>query len=350
MELGSFQHLAGLFEAGLSNAVSELNPERAFIAYRSRSSDVTEFPTPYATHGFAMAGLYTNEDISTEVIRKTCVEGLSQLIVDAISAPGLTDRTSVILSGLRSVLTVPLRHSNGLTLGMIYLDNRIKAGAFKKNHQLLLTDLADLIVAEISQVENCMKARPNVSSTDASLLEVKERALLLAEKGSYTEGLSSVEQWICGRGESEDVGLAYAVKGRILQKMGQMKSALESVAVAVYILGNASNNRTEHYPIVLNNLAGLHVALGNLQRAHGLFTASASYWARLAKLESRHYGGLAATQYNLGKLHEQLEAHKVARDWFEQALVSSQEAFGVEHPKTVKIQESLQACIANSKT
>jgi tetratricopeptide (TPR) repeat protein len=289
-----------------------------------------------------MAGLYVNEDISTEVIRQTLREGKSQLIVDAISAPGLTNRNSVILSGLRSVLTVPLKHSNGLILGLLYADNRVKAGAFKRNHQELLRGVAQRLVAELPKVEARIKETPSYSPSTSDLEEVRQKALALAAKGSFTEGLSTVEQWIAGRPESHDLGIAYGVKGRILQQMGQMSPALESVAVAVYILGQRSTTNNEHYALMLNNLAGLHVALDNHHRAHGLLTASASYWARLANSDSRHYPGLTATQYNLGKLHQELGSPKDARLWFEQALASSRKAFGENHPKTAKIQSCLE--------
>lgn len=343
MELISFQHLAGLFEAGLTNAVGELRPERAFVAYRGRVSDASEFPTPYATHGFAMSGLYLNEDISTEVIRNTLREGKSQLIVDAISTPGLTNRTSVIISGLRSVLTVPLRHSNGLILGLFYLDNRVKTGAFKQPHEQLLSVLAEDLVTQLAEVEQRMKDRPNQIFHQGSLSEVRQKALGLADKGHYTEGLSTVEQWISGRDEDDELGMAYGIRGRILQQMGQMKSALESVAVAVYILGNSGGQTNEHYALMLNNLAGLHVTLGNLHRAHGLFVASASYWNRLVRSDSRHYAGLAGTQYNLGKLHQELDDQTHAKEWFGKALVSSREVYGDDHPRTLKIQECLSA-------
>lgn len=343
MQLKDCQHLAGLFEAGLTEAVSKLNPERAFVAYRGRKNDSADEPTPYATHGFSMAGLYVDEDISTEVIRQTLREGKSQLIMDAIKAPGLTNRTSVIISGLRSVLSVPMRHSNGLTLGLFYLDNRVKAGAFKKGHEEILKETADAIVAGLGPVEQKMRDRRTTISTDASLSEIRQITLTAAEKGEFTKGLATVEQWIQGREESDELGLAYGIRGRILQQMGQIKSALESVAIAVYILGNgksASNN--ENYALMLNNLAGIHVELSNLRRAHGLLTASASYWTKLSNSDPRHFGGLAATQYNLGRLHEgQADSPQGAIDWYEKALASSEQAFGAEHPRTLKIKQSL---------
>ncbi len=344
MQLTDFQHLAGLFEAGLTIAVGELNPERAFVAYRGRKSESADEPTPYATHGFSMAGLYVDEDISTEVIRQTLREGKSQLIMDAIRTPGLTNRTSVIISGLRSVLSVPMRHSNGLTLGLIYVDNRVKAGAFKQEHEAILTSVADDIVQSLSTVEQRMRDRSGEVTSQLSLSEVRQITLAAAERGEFTKGLSTVEQWIQGREESDELGLAYGVRGRILQQMGHLQSALESVAVAVYILGNgrsATNN--ENYALMLNNLAGIHVVLENFARAHGLFTASAAYWTKLANSDAKHFGGLAATQYNLGRLHQRSNSNETAVGWYEKALASSQQAFGYDHPRTLKIKQSLDS-------
>lgn len=344
MQFSPFSHLAGLFEVSLTEAVNQLKPERAFIAYRRRDQPVSEPPTAYATHGFEMAGLFVDEDISMELVRTTLHEGKPQLIVDAISTPGLTNRTSVIISGLRSVLTVPIRLSNGMSVGLYYLDNRVVTGAFKKPHEQRLSELVEDTLAHVSLVEQKMKDAPTEICLHEPLAEVKQQALMLAEKGHYTEGLARIEQWIRGREESVDLGLAYGVRGRILQQMGQPDSALESVAIAVYMLGNrTASANCEHYPLVLNNLAGLHVEQGNSRRAHGLFEAAEGVWNRLCRSDSRHLSGLAATQYNLGKLFLQMPDEKEAGRWFQKALDTSGRAFGPEHPRTTKIRKALEA-------
>lgn len=341
MELDSFGHLAALFEAGLTNAVSELKPERAFVAYRGRSAEHAEFPTPYATHGFSMAGLYVNEDISTKVIDQTLREGKSQLIVDAVSTPGLTNRTSVIISGLRSILSVPLRHPSGLTLGLLYVDNRVKIGAFKKPHEEILTETARQLVERLGPVEQKMKAHGSVPSCHDPLEKIKSEALELTEQGRFTQALGTVESYIFGRHGGEDLGLAYGVKSHILQQMGQSMSALEAAAISVFLLGQTASGRSEHYALMLNNLAGLHVEMEHLHRAHGLFTASETYWRRLANYDDKHAAGLCATQYNLGKLHVKLDQPEDAVRWFEQAVVVCQDAFGEDHPRTLKVREAL---------
>ncbi|MFA5508430.1 MAG: tetratricopeptide repeat protein [Vulcanimicrobiota bacterium] len=339
--LGTYDHLAALFEAGLSSAVAEVKPERAFVAYRGRTADHLEYPTPYATHGFSMAGLYVNEDISTKVIEETLREGKSLLIVDAVSTPGLTNRTSVILSGLRSILTVPLRHPNGLTLGLLYVDNRIKIGAFEDRHRDVLTRAASELVEKLGPVERKMKEAGREPTCHEPFEKIKTEALSLAEQGRYTQALGVVESYLFGRHEGEDPGQAYGVKSRILQQMGQLDSAMQAAAISVFLLGQKASGRNEHYALMLNNLAGLHVEMENLVRAHGLLVASQSYWTRLANYDSRHAGGLCATKYNLGKLHAQMGNPEEAKRWFDQALLASRETYGEDHPRTQKIAETL---------
>jgi len=46
----------------------------------------------------------------------------------------------------------------------------------------------------------------------------------------------------------------------------------------------------------------------------------------------------------LGKLHQELKQATAARDWFEKALENSEQAFGADHPKTLKIRDCLESC------
>ena len=123
-------HLPELFELGITQLVEELRPERVFLSYRSKDEDAVEFPRAYAAQGLSLANLYTAEDLSTEIVRQAIREGKSEVIMDAMASPNLTNRNSVILSGLRSVMVLPLKHESGLVVGLAYLDNRAKTAAF----------------------------------------------------------------------------------------------------------------------------------------------------------------------------------------------------------------------------
>lgn len=338
-----FQYPVTLLEMSLTEVVESFQPERAFVAYRPSKSNNGDFPKAYATHGFSMSGLYTDEDISSEVIRKTLRDGESQLIVDAISAPELTNRTSVIISGLRSILTVPLTHPSGLVIGLFYIDNRVKTGAFKKNDQESLSRIARGLVASLSDLRKRGDSKDKESSFDSrDFTIVRTETLSLTSSGRTSEALALITRWIRGREESEQVGIAYGLKSRMLQQLGAKQEAFEAASMALFIVGHLPRANKEHYALFLNNLASLHVELENHERARGLFTSSLAHLERLSVSDPKHFASLAANQHNLGKLNQKQNATEAARAWFTQALSSSSKAFGEEHPKTLKIQSSLE--------
>lgn len=65
------------------------------------------------------------------------------LLMDAGESDQFGGRTSVVLSGLRSVACAPYVGSSGEVLALIYVDNRVLTGAFSKDDAQRLQDLAD---------------------------------------------------------------------------------------------------------------------------------------------------------------------------------------------------------------
>jgi len=68
---------------------------------------------------------------SQTVIGRVWREGVSILTHNALEDPALAKSDSVINYALRSILCVPL-HIQGERVGVLYLDNRLKAGHFRK--------------------------------------------------------------------------------------------------------------------------------------------------------------------------------------------------------------------------
>src|SRR5579883_2854066 len=153
-DLRSARTLRELFERALSSLLTELNPERAFVAYKEK--DAQEF-TPQGTHGIDPQAIFVAGEISTELLNQVTRDRKPVCLVDAISHPGLANRTSVILSGLRSIVCAPLLHPSGLVVGLIYADNWLKAGAFNDDHLNFVTKLAnsvsELLVPILKQAE-----------------------------------------------------------------------------------------------------------------------------------------------------------------------------------------------------
>lgn len=79
--------------------------------------------------------------VSRSVIEKVALEGAPIMTFDAQTDSRFNMRQSVTLLGLRSVLCVPLIIKNTI-LGVIYVDNRLHAGAFSQSDLDLLSAIA----------------------------------------------------------------------------------------------------------------------------------------------------------------------------------------------------------------
>jgi tetratricopeptide (TPR) repeat protein len=341
MSLEQSRHICELFERGMQKLLAELRPERAFLAYREKSQTSAPFPTPYVVHGFSLANLFTTEDLSTEIVRNALASGEASLLADAMNAPHLNSRASVLISGLRSVLTVPLRHSSGLVLGLIYADSRVAAGAFHADQLEIAKSLGEKMVAPLSTVEKRMRNEASPVVLEMEFEDLKSKALALQKEQRGPEAIDLLEAWAKGRAPSTELGMAHGVRGRILEQSGKLEQALEALSASIWMLGRKATGPDERYSLMMNNLAGVQVTLGYFERAEGLLKSSLEHWRRLDLPGGRQLEGLAATSYNLGMLHQKRGQLAEAIPWMTRALEASEKAFGTEHPKSQKVRAAL---------
>ncbi len=327
----------------MEHLLTQLHPERAFIAYRSKTQANAPFPTPYVTHGFALANLFTTEDLSIEIVRNALSTGEAGLVVDALNAPGLNTRSSVMIAGLRSVLTVPLRHPSGLTLGLIYADSRARSGAFTPLQLEVTKQLGASLVDALPAVEKRQKEAESHIPTEDEWEVVKVRALELAKTDQAAEAVELLKSWSWGRPSSPELGMAHGVRGRILDQAGDLQSALEAFSFSVWMLASQAKGPDENVSLMMNNLAGVQVNRDNHERAIGLLTASYEQWSRLKLPNQRQFAGLAATSYNLGTLLQKKGETQKAIPWMTKALDASIQAFGEQHERVTQISNALES-------
>jgi phosphoserine phosphatase RsbU/P len=86
--------------------------------------------------------------VSLGVIDRVFSEGRPLLTSNAQSDDWLSERKSVMMLGLRSVLCVPLQRKGQIT-GIIYVDNRVQSGIFTSDDLDLLTSIAASAVVAI---------------------------------------------------------------------------------------------------------------------------------------------------------------------------------------------------------
>lgn len=117
----------------------QFNPERILIFYGYDQEDLL---VPQVGKGIDKSSVYTTGEISLGLLQEVLVGGQPQLLVDAMEDPKFTQRTSGVLSGIRSVICSPIMDADGNPMGLVYADHRIQKAAFKKDHLPWIENLA----------------------------------------------------------------------------------------------------------------------------------------------------------------------------------------------------------------
>jgi len=113
-----------------------LNAERGFLMFKHA---ITGELKVCGTYNISPELVTTTADVSQTIIQMVLDDKKPVLSVDAMKDPRFADRTSVVLSGLRSILCVPLL-IRGRVAGLIYFDNRVVNAAFRTDHQDVLVE------------------------------------------------------------------------------------------------------------------------------------------------------------------------------------------------------------------
>lgn len=336
-----------LFERALTVLLEELSPERAFIAYKEKGSQEFE---PRGTHGIDPAAIFVTGEISLEVLKTVVHEGKPVHLVDAIQAPGYANRTSVILSGLRSILCVPIKHPSGLVMGMIYADNRLKAGAFKEEHLNWTVELAQAVAQKLVELAQKGAAQGTEGDTVISRQGDESRWAASRAEGIKLYQAGQVEQAEALLQEALSHAEGFAAKDtRYPKTMGELAELYRTtnqtdkaerlLIRAIELFENADQHHHPDLATILNNLAGLYYAQGNGTRAEGLYRRALKIWEETIDPGDRR---LAPVLYNLGTLCRANGGYDEARRLFERALRVAESVWGPDDQKTVKCRKSYE--------
>lgn len=335
-----------VFEHAMAALLAQLSPERGLLAYRERDKDEL---VAQAAHGLDPQTVFVAGEISTELVKNVMRDHQSMLTVDATQDPSLGERTSVILSGLRSVVCVPIMHASGLAIGLIYADNRIRAGAFQPEHQEWMEDLARRVAARLLEVDRSQSdsgqrraPEPKPSVDETTWNEMRQQAFAAFRENKPAEAieqLKEVARLAQGFGEKDPRW------GRTVGELAEMQrqSAAPAEAERNFLqaidhlerLGTAY--RQELAPVI-TNLATLHFAQGNGMRAEGLYRRALEIWTNYISPDDRR---LAPLFFNLATLRRAAGARDEARQLFEKALSIAEKAWGPEHAHSQRCRSAL---------
>lgn len=131
--------IAELTDSFLAEVLLTLNLERALIFVNDEDGW-----KPSSSHEIPLEDFWNLAPLSFTVLENALESRDALLFVDAAGADQLAS-TSVLLTGLRSVVCVPVFPRQGSTdepIAMIYADNRIEKGAFSEADVDTLKELA----------------------------------------------------------------------------------------------------------------------------------------------------------------------------------------------------------------
>ena len=140
---------AEVYQAGLNLVLERLKPERALIFYGYDEKDQL---SAQVGHNLDPRTVLDMGDVSLGILQDAMEAGEAKMLVDAMQDPRFGERTSAVLSGIRSVLSCPIRGDSGDIEGLIYLDSRIQVAAFKQADLPWLNELAQAMQTRLTAV------------------------------------------------------------------------------------------------------------------------------------------------------------------------------------------------------
>jgi len=144
-----------ILEASLYAIVEAVECERGFVMlYDSNFEELNVF----AAHNIDPDTLSTTAEVSQTIINSVYEEKKPVMSSNALDDPRFSEKSSVVISGLRSILCVPILTENGL-LGLIYLDNRLRIGAFEQKHLQFLEEASKKLSEVIRKLFPEMQAK-----------------------------------------------------------------------------------------------------------------------------------------------------------------------------------------------
>jgi len=138
IQLNSSLDLDEVLNRLMDEVITAVHAERGFVMLRN-ADQVLEFKV---ARGLEQTEIEDPEfQISRSVVERTAESGQPILTSDAQSDLRFNMRQSVMVMGLRAILCVPLK-AREKPIGVIYVDNRLRAGVFTPDDLDLLTSIA----------------------------------------------------------------------------------------------------------------------------------------------------------------------------------------------------------------
>lgn len=120
----------------LNEVLLTLKLERAAILLNDRDGWKVA-----CAHEIPVETFWTTAPISQTILRSAIVKKEPIFLVDAVSTPEYASQASVVISGMRSVASVPVLDQYNEVMAVVYADHLVQRGAFGKAELETLKEL-----------------------------------------------------------------------------------------------------------------------------------------------------------------------------------------------------------------
>jgi len=160
--LNSHAEVARILDEVIDTAIELTAAERGFLLLRQDDGELR----PVVSRNFAAADLEASDrSVSRSIAERAAQTGEPVITVDAGVDERFAVAASVAALRLRSVLAVPLRQ-HGTVTGCIYVDHRLRGGAFDDHAASVLGELADISAIAIENARLTERLRRTTHEVD----------------------------------------------------------------------------------------------------------------------------------------------------------------------------------------
>jgi len=183
--LNSEMNLDRILNLIMDHVVEVAQAERGFLVLLASDGKIT---VPVARNFQGEDVMNPEVGFSRSIAERVAKAGEAVLTVDATSDDRFTSIASIHEIAPRSVLCMPFKEKTGLTVGVVYIDNRIARGVFSKEHLRALQGFTDLAAGAIHRAQLTKEREQLIARLNAALAELKNK---YEEQGGKLQAMKS---------------------------------------------------------------------------------------------------------------------------------------------------------------
>ena len=215
--------LKRVLEEVMDTLIELMRAERGFLMLREENGNLSF----RIARGIAHLNLEEAAfKVSRTIVRKVSESGEPILTTNAQDDPRFEAEKSVAMFQLRSILCAPLKIKNEL-IGVIYVDNRARAGIFQEHDLALIRAFADQAAVAIDNAqlfENLQESNRELQEAYQATLEGWVQALDLRDKETegHTQRVTILTERLARWMGVPDDELINITRGALLHDIGKM--------------------------------------------------------------------------------------------------------------------------------